>query len=376
LASRRLPHTNDRDPNRRLRIGYVSCNFNNHCQRFFTVPVLSNHDRAKYEVFAYSSVEKQDEWTARLRGTVDVWRDVLSLNDAALVAKIREDRIDVLVDLTMHMWGNRLRVFAEKPAPVQITWLAYPGTTGLDAMDYRITDPYLDPPESPQPYSERSLCLPNTFWCYDPLVSDLEVNELPSAAGEPLTFGCLNGFAKVNGRVLEQWARVLQRLPQSRLLLLAAEGSPRQFVRDTLAANGVAPERVSFVGWLAYREYLATYRRIDIGLDCLPYNGHTTSLDSLWMGVPVVSQVGSTVVGRAGWSLASNLGLRELVAHDADEFVEIAVALAQSPARLAELRRGLRARMQASPLMDARLFASDLEAAYRRAWHHWCASAA
>jgi predicted O-linked N-acetylglucosamine transferase (SPINDLY family) len=371
------PHTNDRDPDRRLRIGYVSPDFREHCQAQFTVPLLAHHDHEQFEIVCYASVLHPDAITTRLRGYCDLWRDVGGINDEQLAKIIRDDGIDVLVDLTMHMAANRLGVFARKPAPVQVTWLAYLGTTGLATMDYRLTDPYLDPSEisdgsDERVYCEQSIWLPDTFWCYDPLTTEQPVNALPAETAEEITFGCLNNFCKTTDGTLDLWAKVLTAVPKSRLLLLAPPGSPRQRVLDRLSHAGVAAERIEFVAKQSRADYLQTYHRIDIALDTIPYNGHTTSLDAFWMGVPVVTLVGQRVVGRAGLSQLCNLGLRQLAAESADQFVRIAVDLASDLPRLSELRSNLRQRMSESPLMDAPLFAKNIEQAYRQMWRRWC----
>lgn len=373
LVAKRQPYPHARDPERRLRIGYVSPDFRRHVQRLFTLPVFSHHDRAAHEIVCYSSVKAPDEYTARIKALSDEWHDVAGLDDAQLAQKIRDDRIDVLVDLTMHMVHGRLRTFAEKPAPVQITWLAYPGTTGLSGMDYRITDPFLDPPGAPLPYSEKSLWLPHSFWCYGPDADESRVAEPPQRSAGYVTFGCLNNFMKVNRATLELWAKVLVANAGSRLLMLAPEDWARAFVREVLAANGVEPERVEFVDFQSREKYLETYGRIDIALDTLPYPGHTTSLDAYWMGVPVVTLVGETIVARAGLSFASNLDLLDWVAREPAELVRIATRFANDPTHLAALRGELRQRLQNSPLMDAAGFAGHLEAAYRQAWREYCA---
>jgi protein O-GlcNAc transferase len=366
--------TNDRSPQRRLRIGYVSPDFRHHCQRFFVVPLFTHHDRESFEIIAYSSVPSPDDVTARVRGLVSQWRDIAGLDDAAAAARIVADRVDILVDLTMHMDGNRLPIFARKPAPVRVTWLAYPGTTGLSAIDYRLTDVHLDPPElgTDSLYAEQSVRLPETFWCYDPLVREPEPGPLPALAEGSVTFGCLNNFCKTNDGVLAVWAQVVRQVEGARLLLLAPPGQARRRTIQTLERLGVTPDRIVFEGARPHAEYLALYRRVDIALDPFPYNGHTTSLDALWMGVPVVTLVGPTVVGRAGLSQAKNLGVMELVARTPDEYVRIALDLARDTARLVDLRATLRARMEQSPLMDAPRFARNLEAAYRTMWRRWC----
>jgi predicted O-linked N-acetylglucosamine transferase (SPINDLY family) len=368
-------HDNDPTPNRRLRIGYVSPDFRVHCQSLFTVPLLSRHDRERFEIVCYSDVAQPDKLTERLRGSADVWRSILGKSDSDVAAQLREDRIDVLVDLTMHMEKNRLRVFARKPAPVQISWLAYPGTTGLSAIDYRITDPYLDPIDSDvSVYSECTIWLPDAFWCYDPLTSgEPPVGPLPARSNGCITFACLNNFAKVNEPVLELWAAVLREVTGSRIVILAPEGEPRRRVRARLAAHGINAERIEFVDRRPRSEYLASYGAIDICLDTFPSNGHTTSLDALWMGVPVVTLAGKTVVGKAGVCQAMNLGLGdELIASSPGDYVRIATRLCANLDHLGDLRAGLRARMEASPLMDAGRFARNIETAYRQVWSRWC----
>jgi protein O-GlcNAc transferase len=356
---------------RRLRIGYVSPDFREHCQALFTLPLLAHHDRTQFEIYCYADLPHPDAVSRRLASHAEVWRRTDGLSDAQLAACIEADGIDVLVDLTMHMAGGRPRVFAARAAPVQVAWLAYPGTAGIAGLDYRLTDPWLDPPElGEHRYAERSLRLADTFWCYDPLIEaplleTLQPNALPALACGYVTFGCLNNFCKVSDATLERWGATLARVPDARLLLLSCAGAHRQRVLDTLARHGVAAARIEFVPYQARADYLRTYHRIDICLDTLPYNGHTTSLDAYWMGVPVVTEVGRTVVGRAGWSQLNNLGLPELAAFDAQGFSDIAVALAHDLPRLGRLRQTLRARLAASPLMDAPRFARAIEAAYR-----------
>jgi predicted O-linked N-acetylglucosamine transferase (SPINDLY family) len=368
------PWPNDRDPARRLKIGYVSPDFYDQAETFFTAPLLAAHDHAQFEIHCYASVARPDAFTDRLRGCADVWHDVLGDTDAELADRIRADGIDVLVDLTMHMGYNRLPVFARKPAPVQVAWLAYPGGTGLAAMDYRITDAFMDPPDRDDAmYVEKSVRLPGCWVCYDPLQEPLPVGPPPALAAGHITFGSLNNFCKVNPAVLTLWAQVFRAVPDSRLRLLAPEGSARQRPRELLAALGIAPERLEFVGTCPRDEYLRSYGGIDIALDPFPYNGITTTCDALWMGVPVVTFAGETAASRAGLGLLSTVGLPELAGRDAEEFVQIAVALACDLPRLAALRAGLREKMERSPLMDAPGFARNLEAAYREMWRAWCA---
>jgi protein O-GlcNAc transferase len=365
---------NDRSPGRRLRIGYVAPFFREHCQSLFMVPLLSHHDHRQFEVFAYSDVTTPDAVTARLHGYCDHWRNIAGLSDEAAAELIRQDQIDILIDLSLHMAGNRMLLFARKPAPVQATWLGYPGTTGLQTIDYRLTDPYLDPPtaENDAWYSERSHRLPNTFWCYDPLTTEIPVNDLPVGRHGYVTFGCLNNFCKVNADTLRLWAGALRATPHSRLLLLALGGPARSRTLDVLQNNGVDPSRVEFVDRQSRARYLALYHRIDVGLDTIPYNGHTTTLDSLWMGVPVVTLVGDAPAGRAGWSQLCNLGLPHLAADSEEQFAQIAAQLCADTAALARLRAELRSRFFQSPLGDAPRFARDIETAYRQMWKNFC----
>lgn len=369
-----LPHPNDRDPERRLRIGYVSPDFRDHVVGRNVLPLFEHHDRQHFEVLCYSGVLRPDALTGEFRQLADHWRTTVGVPDAALADLIRQDRVDILVDLTQHLGGNRLPVFARQPAPVQVSFAGYPASSGLDAIGYRLTDPWLEPPDAPiDPSSEKVLRLPHSFWCFDPRTEAPPVQPLPAGAAGHVTFGSLNNYCKVNEPVLQLWAKVLSAVPDSRLLLLSRQGAHRQPALDIFARGGVAPERIEWFTPAARPPYLAAYHRIDLGLDTFPYNGHTTSLDSLWMGVPVVTLVGKTAVGRGGLSQAMNLGLPELVARTPEEYWQRAVALASDLPRLAELRQTLRSRMQSSPLMDALRFARAIEDAYRTMWRAWCA---
>lgn len=366
----RLPADAGRDlaPQRRLNVGYVSADFREHCQTLFTLPLLRRHDHARFRIFCYSSVERPDEYTARIARHADVWREVRALDDAELAHAIRADGIDVLVDLTMHMAGGRPLVFARKPAPVQIAWLAYPGTTGMEAVDYRLSDARLDPEGFESHYVERTLHLADSFWCYDPLATDPPVGPLPALESGRLTLGCLNNPCKLTDRTLDLWGAVLRALPAAHLLLMAPEGRHRARLIARLGARGVAAQRLEFVAFRPRAEYLGTYRRIDFALDTFPYNGHTTSLDALFMGVPTVTRVGGTCVGRGGLSQLHQLGLTRLAAHSDEEFAAIAAALAADLPALAALRGSLRARLERSRLMDDARFAHSIEDAYRSAW--------
>lgn len=298
LAGSMRPHHNDRSPERRLRIGYVSPDFYGHPVGRFILPVLESHDHTGFEIFCYASVTMPDGVTDRCRTAADVWRNTPGQSDEEFAELVREDRIDVLVDLTMHTAGSRLLAFARRPAPVQVCYLAYCGTTGLDAMDYRLTDPYLDPPDAERRLSsEEPWRLPETYWCYWPVVSMPSPGELPALGAGHVTFGCLNNFCKLNEPLLEVWARLLRAMPTSRMLLHVPAGRARDRVRALLGERGVQAERLTLVERVAFLDYMAAYRGIDVGLDPFPHGGGTTTCEALWMGVPVVSLAGQVPSG-------------------------------------------------------------------------------
>jgi len=360
---------NDRSPDRRLRIGYVSPDFGEHPVGRFMLPLLENHDHTQFEIFCYADGRRDDAITRRLRARADAWRSTTGLSDEQLASLVRQDRIDILVDLVMHMRGTRMLVFARKPAPVQVTYLAYCSTSGLETIDYRLTDQYLDPPPSDDRfYSEESIHLPRCYWCYPAAEQAPDVAPLPALAAGHVTFGCLNNFGKVSAGALSTWSQLLRQVPNSRFLLHAHEGSHRDRTRRQLAAAGIDPDRLQFVAMQSMTQYFHQHNRIDIALDPFPYPGGTTTCDALWMGVPVVSRAGQTAVSRAGLSILSNAGLSELVAHDAEQYVQIATELAGDLSRLHQLRVDLRPRMRRSALMDAPRFTADVEAAFRRMW--------
>jgi protein O-GlcNAc transferase len=368
-------HENDRTPDRPLRIGYVSADFRSHVCAFFLWPLLRHHDRTQFRIFCYAQVLSPDSVTQQFKQHADEWRPTVGMTDEEMAAQIRRDGIDVLIDAMGHTNENRLLALARKPAPVQASWLGYVGTTGMSAMDYRLTDSHVDPPGvNEEAFVEKPMRLPDSLWCFDPMMQEPPVNALPALSSGAVTFGSLNYFFKVNETVLTTWARILKAVPRSRLILPAPEGSARQWATEVLSREGIAPDRVEFLGRQVRQDYFLTYNRIDIGLDPFPWNGHTTSLESWWMGVPVVTLIGQTAVGRAGLSYAANLKLPELAARDREEYVQIAAGLAADLPRLAELRNTLRERLRASPLMDGERFARSMESAYRQMWRNWCES--
>jgi protein O-GlcNAc transferase len=367
-----LPHANDRHWERRLRIGYVSPDFRDHAVGHFVLPLLENHDRERFEVFCYSGVPRPDSMTERFRALAAGWRNTIGVPDARLTEMIREDGVDILVDLTMHTAGNRLTMFARQPAPVQVAWLGYPGSTGLPGIGYRLTDARLEPPGEESAWSaEERIRLTDSWCCYRPAADSPEVNALPALSAERVIFGSLNNFAKVNEGVLARWARVLEAVQGSRLVMRCPEGQARKRVMGFFGARGIGMERLELVGYMSRWEYLKLYHRIDLALDPFPYNGTTTTCEALWMGTPVLTLPGAMPASRAGLSLLSSIGLEELVTYSEMNYLRLAADLAGNLPRLADLRASLRRRMQASPLMDAPRFARNVETAYRSMWERW-----
>ena len=361
---------------RRLRIGYVSADFKRHSVAYFIEPVLAGHHREQFEVFAYSSTRNPDDVTQRLAGLADHWRTLGGAPDEAVLQQIRSDRIDILVDLSGHTADNRLGVFARRAAPVQMTWLGYPHSTGLPTIDYRICDPISDPAGEADPLaSERLLRLPGGFLCYRPATAANGATPEfipPSLRGQPFTFGSFNHLAKISEPVIATWSHLLRERPDSRLFLKApgiGAASSADRLRAAFAEHGIAPERLRLAGAIAdHTTHLASYRELDLALDPFPYNGTTTTFDALWMGVPVITLRGDRHADRVGASLLSGVGHPSLIATDVDDYVARALELANNPAQLVELHRRLRDDLRQSPLMDETGFVTRLEAAYRSAW--------
>ncbi len=380
LSAARTPHANDRSPDRKLRIGYVSPHFRAHAVSFFVEPILACHDHDLFEVVCYSSVAAQlhDETTARMRRHADRWQQIDQLSDEQAAERICQDKIDILVDLAGHIGENRLLIFARKPAPVQVTYIGYQDTTGMLAMDYRLTDDWADPPgTTDRYYTERLVRLPQTFFCYQPSNDAPPVGPLPEATNGLVTFGSFNNFVKITPQALAVWADVLRRVPGSRLRILAkASNRLRDYVETAFEQQGVDPDRVEVCHHRPRNQYLELIAGTDIALDAFPFNGHTTTCDALWQGVPVVTLAGDSYVSRFGSSAHHSLGLEDLVASSVEQYAQIATQLAHDKPRLAELRATLRARMSASPILDHRQFTRNLEAAYRQMWHDWCRQAA
>lgn len=371
------PHDNSKDPERGLRVGLISGDFRRHPVGYFMADLLESLKANGLELYAYANHWHDDDLTERIKPQFAGWCKCKTLSDDALAERIRADGIDVLVDLSGHTEGMRLLTFARKPAPVQVTYLGYPDTTGLTAIDYILGDPRMFPPEEAALYTEKPWHLPDTSLCYMPPDQPVEVGPLPALQnGGTLTFGCLNKREKISDAAIEVWAEILRELPDSRLLLqnkVFADAGIAEDMRKRFAAKGVAQERLELIGGLSWREHLETYNRVDIALDPFPYNGTTTSVEGLWVGVPLLALKGDRLVAHMGESIQHAMGMTEWIAADKHEYVAKAVAFAGDLPALAAVRNGLRERLLASPICDAPRFARNLEAAFRGMWREWCA---
>ena len=366
----------DRDPDRRLRIGYLSPDFRSHPVGWFFLALAASHDPDAVDVFCYSLLAQVDEQTRRIQAACHRWTDVSSMTDAQTVRTIRRDGIDILVDLTGHTAGNRLSVFAARPAPVQVTWLGYPDTTGLACMDYRISDAAADPEDSLA--TETLVRLDGGFLCYRPPVSLAIDKARPDGAG--IRFGSFNNLAKLNDSVVACWADILNRVPGSCLILKSRSLIDPETVarcRSVFAEHGVDPARLDLrERTVTLAESFTAYNEVDIALDPFPYNGTTTTFDALWMGTPVIALAGDRHSGRVGVSILTHAGLGDLIAETPERYADLAAALAADGGRRSRLAAGLRQRLEASPLMDANGFARRMENAYRAMWRQWCGDTA
>jgi predicted O-linked N-acetylglucosamine transferase (SPINDLY family) len=370
-------HKNSVETNRRLKIGYISPDFRQHSVSYFLLPLIRHHNRQFVEVFCYSDVKSSDDVTGEIMHLTDQWRPVCGLSDETVAEQVRKDGIDILVDLAGHTAENRLLVFARKPAPVQITWLGYPNTTGMPVMDYRLTDEIADPPgEADQYHSETLIRLPDGFLCYSPPDDAPDVSGLPARQTGRITFGSFNNLPKINEAVIALWSRLLLQIPQSDLLLKSkqfADAHVRQRYLDLFTSHGIEAERITLLQRVSSTAgHLAIYDRVDIGLDPFPYNGTTTTCEALWMGVPVISLRGDRHAGRVGASILTHVSLQELVAADEDQYIRVGIKLARELDELEGLRKSLRARMQASVLCDGRAFARTMENTLGMFWKTWC----
>ena len=374
LSAHAPAFANDRDPARRLKVGYVSPYFHRHAVTFFLESVIEHHDREAFEVVLYADVARPDEYSERLKAHGALWRSTVGKSDEALVQMVREDRIDILVDLSGHTPRHRLLASAQKPAPVQVTWNGYPNTTGLSAMDYRVTDALCDPPgETDRFHSETLVRLPGIYMSWRPPEAAPDPGPLPAAASGRITFGSFNACYKITPTAARLWSRALEAVPNSRLVLFVVPG-PRaeRRLRDLFGTCGIGADRLEIRPRLAHEAFLEAHREVDIALDSYPYHGTTTTCFSLWMGVPVVCLTGAEHRSRVGLTLLSSIGLAELAPASPDGFVRAAARLAAGIDELAALRAGLRQRLLGAPLTDGVACARALERSFREMWEAWC----
>ena len=371
---RRLPLRRATDPERRLRIGYVSPDFRAHAMSAFIEPALANHDTQSVEIFCYDNSPVHDAVSTRLRSFPTTWREIRNLDDDAAAALIQNDGIDVLVDLAGHTTGDRLELFARRPAPLQVSLLGYLNTTGLDAIDYRICDVWSDPPGIADRFHVEQLWrLPGSLWCFRPPDDAPAIAPLPALASGQVTFGSFNNFAKLNHAVTDAWAELLARCPGSRLIVAGVpEGGARARFVARFSSRGIDASRIDIFDRLPLQAFREMHQRVDIALDPFPYAGGATTCESLWMGVPVVTMAGGFGFARSGASLLQCIDLGTHITEDADEYVACARRLAADLPALQVLRASLRERIRHSPLVDGRHFAARLEAAYRGMWRRRC----
>ena len=367
------------DKKQRLRIGYVSPDFRRHPVSCFIEPILTKHNQDDFEIFCYANVVREDGVTARFKALPIIWRNIYPLGDQEAADLIIRDSIDILVDLAGHTQGNRILLFRRKPAPLQVTYLGYPNTTGLFEMDYRITDNLADPPGISDDFcSEKIVRLDHGFLCYQPVKDAPEPSALPALSNGFVTFGSFNNLAKTTQKVIELWAKILLAVPNSRLIMKyksLADNDTREEVLEIFRSAGIdnVYERIELLGFTpTLSEHLKMYNRIDLALDTFPYNGTTTTCEALWMGVPVITLAGENHSARVGVSILSQVNLFEAITGDREEYLKTAVDLAMDTNRLAKLRSGLRNIVSRSPLTDGALFLRSLEAAYQKMWERWC----
>lgn len=370
------PRANARDPDRPLRVGYVSADFKRHPVGYFLKAVLSMHDRSEVETFCYANGIRTDDVTRELADVADNWRPIVAAGDAEVAEIVRRDKIDILVDLSGHTAGHRLALFARKPAPIQVTWLGYFGTTGVSAIDYILVDSAICPAGDEDQFTESPVRLPNSYLCYAPPINAPDAAAPPSLTRGYPTFGCFNRLAKIGPEVIAVWSDILHAVPSAHLALkdiVFDDEQDRKRIQSAFASHGISADRLDLSGRSSHDQYLGAYANLDVALDPFPFNGATTTVEALWMGVPVVTLSGDRFVSRMGTSLMGAVGLSGYIASTPADYVRIAVAAAGRPDALAALRSGLRDRVAGSPLCDGAAFTRNLEDAYRTMWRTWCA---
>jgi protein O-GlcNAc transferase len=367
---------NDPVRGRKLKIGYVSADFRNHSCFSFIEPLLKHHDRSMVEITCFAEVDNPDRQTGIIRELADAWYFTAGMSDREMASLIEKAEIDILVDLTGHTFNNRLAVFAIKPAPVQTSWLGFPGSTGLKAIDYRISDQWLTPADSPEYYSETVWNLDRLSHSYQAPPDSPDIDVLPCLNNGYITFCSFNNLSKITEKTIQLWASVLKNIPDSRIILKAKYltlADIKENLINLFGKHGIAPDRIDFydITDSAYT-HLDYYNKADIALDTYPYNGATTTMEALWMGVPVISLAGDRTASRYGLSFLENAGLADLAVNTTDSFIKAAEKLAADKNYLSALRKEMRNRIINSHLMDYSGFAQSIEGAYRQMWENWC----
>jgi predicted O-linked N-acetylglucosamine transferase (SPINDLY family) len=373
-APRKQRHANSPDPERRLRLGYVSADFYRHSACYMFGPVIRRHDPAAFEVFCYSGVRRGDEVTAQLKESAQGWRDCASVSDDELAEQIQRDEIDILIDLSGHSAGNRLTVFARKPAPLQVTAWGHATGTGISGIDYLLADRILIPKKDRQYYAEEVLDL-SCCGCYEPPSYLPDVSQLPAIAARQVTFGCINRLEKISPRAIELWGRLLAAIPEAQLLIKARaleDQALKQRLLAALASAGVAAGRVRLRGGSPHAEHLRTYDEIDIALDPFPQNGGVSTVEALWMGVPVVTLLGATVPSRVSAAYLTAAGMSDWIARDESQYVAIARDAADKPRSLGRLRAALRGKVRKAVMSRPEAYTREVEETYRAMWRKWC----
>lgn len=376
VSRARRHHDNPVDPERRLRIGYISADFHDHAAAYAIEAILQHRNPDLGEIYGYGNVGNTDHVTERLAGLMDCYRSIVGVADEDVAAQIEADRIDILVALSGHTGGHRLQVLGYKPAPIQVDW-GWINSTGITQIDYRFTDSWFNPPGSERHYGEKQLRLPGGMSIFRPIPNAPHVTSLPALENGYVTFGSSNNHLKLNDPILKLWVQVLAICPDSRMIIKCQAGddaASRRHIEQVFTGNGITPNRISIIGWQDQADYLRFYQGIDITLDTHPFNGCITTFESLWMGVPVVSLVGGPWVSRMGLSLLANMGFEKFAAHTPEQFIARAQALAASPEHLAHMRGQLRTYLQHSPVCDGKRLAGDIERAYRLIWRDWCST--
>ncbi len=367
------PFSQSRPLDKKIRIGYVSADLRTHSVGYFIEPILFYHNKKEFDIFCYADMAQADTTSKRLQSAVTTWRLIYKLDNSLVEEMIRNDNIDILVDLAGHTGDNRLTLFLKKPAPIQVTYLGYPNTTGLSTMDYRFTDSWADPQEHDRFYTEKLYRLSPSFLCYKPPAPLPPVNESPVTSNRYITFGSFNALPKLSPDCLATWIRILHQVSDSKLIIKTKpfnDYEVKEYYKNLFTSRGIGSDRLLFLGYnLSLDDHLKSYYQVDIALDTFPYNGTTTTCESLIMGVPVITLIGSNHAGRVGNSILNSIGLKAMIAVDKNTYINIAVSLANNIEQLQRLRKSNRDRLFHSILCAHQPFTKQIEKAYKKMYH-------